>query len=255
MSAERQTPIPSIVRFPRSSDKDHGRPQSFLPPDFTTPPLDSGSYFIPDLITVPSPPEELPAHNTYPPEEWRFSDQAEPGFQDEIVEREPFESAEVEEKLVLNEEDRRHIMEAIQASDQVRERLGGRRHTFIGASLRNSPPKPETSPLVEVVAYDYDQDTTLLVQLESLQELTVESIETTRYLPTPTVEEVRQAVDLARSSAELADRGVEEMEVGVLRDFSHISESGDVEGDTGRRRLDVRFSQRVERKFCSVRLF
>lgn len=226
-------------------------PNLTFPSDFITPPVDSGSYFIPDimpeLVTLPSPPDQLPAHNTYPPEEWSFSDQAEPGFRDEIVEREPFESSEAEDKLVLNEDDNRRIMEAVQESDQVRERLGNHRHTFIGASLRNSPPKPGTSSLVEVLAYDYDQDTAILIQFSGIEDLNVESVETIKYLPTPTVDEAEEAIGLARNSEELAGRGVEEMEAGVLRDFSHISESGEVEGDTGRRRLDVRFRMPGER--------
>jgi len=218
-----------------------------FPTDFVSPPLTSGGYVLPELHNmIPDPPDVLPAHNTYPPVEWTFSDQTAPEFDDDIVERTPISSEAPEERVVLTEEDHREILQAMDDNAQVRERLDGQRHTFIGASLRNSPPKRDSSPMVEVLAYDYDEDTALLIRLRN-DDLEVDSIEPIDYLPPPTTDEVRHAVSLARRSDTLAEHGVEEMEAGVLRDFSAYTAEGEFAADTGRRRLDVRFRMAGER--------
>jgi hypothetical protein len=197
-----------------------------FPTEILNPPITSGSIFSPEKNTLPRLPDETPFHNSYPPEEWAFADQARPDFEDEIVEREPFESSEPEENVVLGEEERQRILERIENSERVRERLGGRRHTFFGASLRESASKEGTGPPVEVLAYDYDQDTALVIRLRSAESPKIESIEQTEYLPPPTTEEAKRAIELARDSEELAGTRVAEMEAGVLRDFSHIPTSG-----------------------------
>ncbi len=198
-----------------------------IPSDFLEPPLDSGSYILEDQLSLPSPPLDLPVRNTYPPEEWRFTDQAQPEFRDDIVEREPFDSGETEQKYVLDENDRREIMEVIKNSERIHQVLEGQRHTIIGASLRNHPPKNGSASFVEVLAYNYDADTSLVIRLEGTDEYEVTSIDQTTYLPPPTVEEAEKAVQLARESEELADTGVSEMEAGVLRDYSHLPNAGE----------------------------
>lgn len=197
-----------------------------FPTEILRPPITSGSIFSPEKNTLPRPPDELPFHNTYPPEEWAFANQARPDFQDEILDREPFESLQPEEKVVLGEEERQRILEVIENSERVREQLIDRRHTFFGPSLRESASKEGKDQLVEVLAYDYDRDTTIVIRLQGLEEPEILALEQSEYLPPPTTEEARRAIELARNSESLAGEGLAEMEAGVLRDFSHVPTSG-----------------------------
>jgi hypothetical protein len=159
---------------------------------------------------------------------------------------EPFESEEA--SPAVSAELLERARETVLAHGGVREHLDGERFEWIGVSARDEKALEDgdEAPLLAIL-YSYDRNRAIEVRLDASGEK-VHDVSIEAYQPPATDEEVRRAVELARSHPRLAESVTEDL-VGT----AILMDAANAVG----RRFDVRFgcpSERLPRFMATVDL-
>lgn len=180
-----------------------------------------------------SPPPNIQAHGQLlPPDEFRFTDQAEPPWEDDFENFEPVESIPIEDRPVLTDEAEGEAVDAAMEHEEVTELLADHRHEVIGAGLDvyREGKDAEPTPRYTVVIYDYHEDH--VIEVTEDQGFAVEAIETATYQPGGTQAELDHAIEMARDHEWLAEQ----------LDREHVGTAMIVtETESSNRLVDVRF--------------
>lgn len=195
------------------------------------------------------PPPNVQAHGQLPPpDEFRFADQADPGWEDDFENFEPVESTPIDDRPVLTDEAAEEAEEAALESDEVVELLEDNRHEVIGTGLDVHAKGKDAEPTARytVVIYDYHEDH--VIEVTEGPEFDVDEVDTATYQPGGSQAELERAIEMAREREWLADR----------LDREHIGTAMVVtETESSDRLVDVRFRRpdhRLPDFFATVNL-
>jgi len=159
---------------------------------------------------------------------------------------EPFESDEL--PPVVSPESLERIREMVLAHETVREQVGGGRLEWIGVSvLDDKAAEDGVESLLLAILFSYDRNRAIEVRLDRDGEK-VHDVSVQEYQPPPTDEEIRRAVELARSDPRLA----EQLSDNLVGTALLVGSPG-----SNHRMFDVRFgcaSERLPRFMAAVDL-
>lgn len=133
-------------------------------------------------------------------------------------------------------------LETAREDDRVREHLGGRRHEWLGASVRGDKEGERRSAVV--VVFDYERNVAVEVALEDAGDgLRVTSVDDAAYHPAPSDEEIRRATEMARGDRRVAAQLSDELEATAIL----VSDVEQGDRHHGARRIEIGFGHPEER--------